>query len=334
MGAGAGLVGLGAGGGSGAGFGFGWGSGLGSGFWRFGSLRGSGRGGFPSGSFRCDGGFTGAGRAWATWGRPMSGSSGGGSGVRSSEGARNRPATTATVVAPARAACRQLTLMPLMPRTPRGIRLCPMAGCSIVPAALATLTYEMILMLNPDSGDEQRDKIAGDVKSKLESSGEVLHEAKWGLRKMAYEIEKHESSDYRFYRFNGDKPLLDDLDHSLKITDGVLRFRIFKTEPDAPIMVPPDTEQIMRRDEDDRDRGRGRGGDRGDRGPRRPRYEDESSSESSAPEAVPAAAAAEAPPAEEAPAAPAEAPVEAPAEPAEAPATEAEPTAAASPDAE
>ena len=143
----------------------------------------------------------------------------------------------------------------------------------------------MILMLNPDSGDEQRDKIAGDVKSKLESSGEVLHEAKWGLRKMAYEIDKHESSDYRFYRFNGDKPLLDDLDHSLKITDGVLRFRIFKTEPDAPIMVPPDTEQIMRRDEDDRDRGRGRGGDRGDRGPRRPRYEDEGSGESSAPAA-------------------------------------------------
>ena len=130
-----------------------------------------------------------------------------------------------------------------------------MPGCSIVPAALATLTYEMILMLNPDSGDEQRDKIAGDVKSKLESSGEVLHEANWGLRKMAYEIDKHESSDYRFYRFNGDKPLLDDLDHSLKITDGVLRFRIFKTEPDAPIMVPPDTEQIMRRDEDDRDEG-------------------------------------------------------------------------------
>ena len=217
-----------------------------------------------------------------------------------------------------------------------------MPGCSIVPAALATLTYEMILMLNPDSGDEQRDKIAGDVKSKLESSGEVLHEANWGLRKMAYEIDKHESSDYRFYRFNGDKPLLDDLDHSLKITDGVLRFRIFKTEPDAPIMVPPDTEQIMRRDEDDR--GRGRGGDRGDRGPRRPRYEDEGSGESSAPAAAPAAAAvAEAPPAEapaaeappaEAPAAPAEAPAEATAEPAEAPATEAEPAADASPDAE
>ena len=132
---------------------------------------------------------------------------------------------------------------------------------------MATLTYEMILMLDPEAGDEQRDKIAADVKSKLESGGEVLHEANWGLRKMAYQIDKRESSDYRFFRFNGSQDMLDDFNHSLKITDGVLRFRIFKTEPDAPTMVPPDTEQIMRRDEDDRERG---GRREGGRGPRRP----------------------------------------------------------------
>ena len=147
----------------------------------------------------------------------------------------------------------------------------------------------MILMLDPDTGDEQREKIAGDVKSKLESGGEILHEANWGMRKMAYQIEKHESSEYRFFRFNGEKILLDDLDHSLKITDGVLRFRIFKSEPDAPVIVPPDTEQIMRRDEDDRERGGRREGGRG--GPRRPRNEDEGGSQgsSSQPAAAPAA---------------------------------------------
>lgn len=160
-------------------------------------------------------------------------------------------------------------------------------GCSIVPAALAQLTYEMILMLDPEAGQEQRDKLAGDVKSKLESGGEILHEANWGIRKMAYEIEKHESSDYRFFRFNAEKALLDDLDHSLKITDGVLRFRIFKVDADAPIIVPPDTEQIMRRDEDER------GGRREGRGPRRPRGDDEGAPEEpAAAPAEPAAAAA------------------------------------------
>jgi small subunit ribosomal protein S6 len=153
---------------------------------------------------------------------------------------------------------------------------------------LAELTYEMILMLDPDAGQEQRDKLAADVKSKLESSGEVLHEANWGIRKMAYLIDKHESTDYRFFRFTGGKELLDDLDHSLKITDGVVRFRIFKVDADAPIIVPPDTEQIMRRDDDER------GPRREGRGPRRPRGDDEGGApeEPAAAPAEPAAAAA------------------------------------------
>jgi small subunit ribosomal protein S6 len=139
---------------------------------------------------------------------------------------------------------------------------------------MADQTYEMILMLDPEGGDDRREEIAAEVKSKLTGAGELAHEASWGLRKMAYEIEKRESADYRFFKFSGGKELLADLDPALKITDGVLRFRIFRAEPDSPVMVPPDTEQIMRRDEDDRERGgRGRGSRRrfdedsgGDRG--------------------------------------------------------------------
>lgn len=132
---------------------------------------------------------------------------------------------------------------------------------------MQTSHYELILILDPQAADEQRDQVAATVKSKLEATGEITHEANWGMRRMAYEIEKRPEGDYRFYRFNGGKELLDDLDHSLKVTDGVLRFRVFGTESDAPVMVPPDTAQIMRRDEDDRERG----GRRDGRGPRRPR---------------------------------------------------------------
>lgn len=135
---------------------------------------------------------------------------------------------------------------------------------------MATLDYELILMLDPQVEDEQRDKVASDAKAKLEAAGEIKHEGTWGTRKMAYEIDKKPEADYRVWRFTGGKDLLDDLDHSLKITEGVMRFRIFKVPADSPNIVPPDTEQIMRRDEDDRGRGRGgRDGDRG--GPRRPR---------------------------------------------------------------
>ncbi len=157
-------------------------------------------------------------------------------------------------------------------------------------------------MLDPQAGDEQREKVASDAKSRLEKLGEIKHEANWGMRKMAYEIDRRGEADYRIWRFTGGKDLLDDLDHSLKITDGVLRFRIFKVEAGSPNIVPPDTEQIMRRDEDDRERGRGRGRDRDDRGPRRPRPDSpppaapegdagtESAADESGAEAAPAAA--------------------------------------------
>jgi len=157
---------------------------------------------------------------------------------------------------------------------------------------LATFDYELILMLDPQAGDEQREQVASDAKARLEKLGEIKHEANWGMRKMAYEIDRRGEADYRVWRFTGGKDLLDDLDHSLKITDGVLRFRVFKVEADSPNIVPPDTEQIMRRDEDDRPRGRGDRGDRGDRGPRRSRpdsapaperSEDEDRSEEAAP---------------------------------------------------
>ena len=67
----------------------------------------------------------------------------------------------------------------------------------------------------------------------------LKHENSWGLRKMAYEINKRTEADYRWFRFEAPTELLDSLDHNLKIADGVLRFRIFKVDPDAPVIVPP-----------------------------------------------------------------------------------------------
>ena len=73
----------------------------------------------------------------------------------------------------------------------------------------------------------------------IEAEGTLKHENNWGLRKMAYEIEQRNEADYRWFRFEAPTELLDELSHNLKIADGVLRFRIFKVDPDSPVMVPP-----------------------------------------------------------------------------------------------
>ena len=99
--------------------------------------------------------------------------------------------------------------------------------------------YELVLMLDPGLEDSARDKLADEVRKRIDSDGDLKHEDSWGLRKLAYEIRQRTEADYRWFRFGGPPQLLDQLDHRLKIVDGVLRFRIFRVDPKAPVIAPP-----------------------------------------------------------------------------------------------
>jgi small subunit ribosomal protein S6 len=99
--------------------------------------------------------------------------------------------------------------------------------------------YELVLMIDPGLEDAARDKLAEDARKRIESGGELKSEDSWGTRKLAYEIRQRTEADYRWMRFGAPSELLDQLDHSLKIADGVLRFRIFRVDPKAPVIAPP-----------------------------------------------------------------------------------------------
>jgi ribosomal protein S6 len=80
------------------------------------------------------------------------------------------------------------------------------------------------------------------------------------MRKLAYEIRQRNEADYRYYRFQGENELLQRLDHSLKIADGTLRFRIFRVDPDTTTNPPPAAERpaVIESDREDREERRGR----------------------------------------------------------------------------
>jgi small subunit ribosomal protein S6 len=123
-------------------------------------------------------------------------------------------------------------------------------------------------MLDPQLDAPARDDLAQQARGQIEATGALKQENSWGLRKMAYEINKRTEADYRWYRFEAPTDLLDTLDHNLKIADGVLRFRIFKVDADTPSIVPPAVAAPGPRERTDGPRDRG---DRGDRGPREER---------------------------------------------------------------
>ena len=117
-------------------------------------------------------------------------------------------------------------------------------------------------MLDPELDAPARDALAQQARGQIEADGALKQENTWGLRKMAYEINRRTEADYRWYRFEAPAELLDSLDHNLKIADGVLRFRVFKVDPNTPSIVPPAVAAPGPRERTDGPR------DRGDRGPR------------------------------------------------------------------
>lgn len=120
-------------------------------------------------------------------------------------------------------------------------------------------------MLDPQLDAPARDALAQTARGQIEAAGALKQENSWGLRKMAYEINRRTEADYRWYRFEAPTDLLDTLDHNLKIADGVLRFRIFKVDPNTPSIVPPAVAAPGPRERTDGPRDRGPREDRDDR---------------------------------------------------------------------
>jgi small subunit ribosomal protein S6 len=187
--------------------------------------------------------------------------------------------------------------------------------------------YELVLMLDPEAPDEQREKIAADARQRITSGGELKHDTSWGMRKLAFEIRQRTEADYRFFRFLNGGNLLDDLNHNLKIADGVLRFRIFKVDPRSPVIVPPPPTPLSSGRPERGDRREGRRGEEEERpaAPAAPAVPAEAPAAAAPAEEASAPAEETPPPAEQAPAPAAETPP--PAEEAPAPAETAEPAA-------
>jgi small subunit ribosomal protein S6 len=99
-------------------------------------------------------------------------------------------------------------------------------------------TYDLVLLLDPEADEERRTNIMASLEQIIERQGAVLSRHDWGVRPTAYQVRKRGDADYHLLQFQGTPELLLQLDHALKITDGVNRFRIIKLRPGTP--DPPD----------------------------------------------------------------------------------------------
>jgi small subunit ribosomal protein S6 len=98
--------------------------------------------------------------------------------------------------------------------------------------------YDLVLLLDPELEEARREKIVTDAEALIAQHGDLLGRHDWGERETAFQVRKKAVADYRLIQFHATNPLIEALDHALKITDGVLRFRLIKLRAGTP--DPPD----------------------------------------------------------------------------------------------
>ena len=118
--------------------------------------------------------------------------------------------------------------------------------------------YDLTLLLDPEAPEERRNAILGNIQQAIEAGGTMIGVHDWGQRKMTFEIDHRPEAEYHLFQFEAnDNSLLERLDHNLKITDGVLRFRIIRLKPGMPPPPTPRPETGTERGVPDRDERRG-----------------------------------------------------------------------------
>ena len=86
-------------------------------------------------------------------------------------------------------------------------------------------SYETVFILTPvlseDQAKEAVQKFEGDVSS---VGGKVKHTESWGLRKLAYPIQKKSTGFYHLFEFEAEGKIIADYELGMKRDEKVMRF--------------------------------------------------------------------------------------------------------------
>ena len=91
--------------------------------------------------------------------------------------------------------------------------------------------YETVFILTPVLSDEQMKETAAKFKKVLTDKGaEIVSEEAWGLKKMAYAIEKKSTGFYCLIEFKAEPQVVKILDTAFRRDEKVIRFQTVKLD--------------------------------------------------------------------------------------------------------
>ena len=84
--------------------------------------------------------------------------------------------------------------------------------------------YELMLVLRPDVADDKSQALIDRTTRGITASGgQIVKVAPWGRRRLAYPIDRHREGSYHIILFEAPSGAIVELEHTLLITEEVLR---------------------------------------------------------------------------------------------------------------
>ncbi|MBD5355975.1 MAG: 30S ribosomal protein S6 [Bacteroides sp.] len=92
-------------------------------------------------------------------------------------------------------------------------------------------SYETVFILTPVLSDDQMKEAVEKFKGVLQANGaEVINEEAWGLRKLAYPIQKKSTGFYCLLEFKGEPTIVKQLETAFRRDERVIRFLTFRLD--------------------------------------------------------------------------------------------------------
>ncbi len=90
--------------------------------------------------------------------------------------------------------------------------------------------YESLFILRPDLEESKRVELIEKFKAIVNADGEIGTVEEWGMRKLAYEIEKFREGYYVLFNFKANTTLPAELERNFKIVEEVIRYVVINRE--------------------------------------------------------------------------------------------------------
>ena len=93
--------------------------------------------------------------------------------------------------------------------------------------------YETLFVVHPEKGPRLKEFIERFKKIIEGQEGTVSHVDEWGLRDLAYRIEKQGKGVYTLLQYRSSARAVEELERNLQLTDGILRYLTVRTDEEG-----------------------------------------------------------------------------------------------------